>query len=86
MYSVYRASPASVGFAQLSAEAVSMSNGDQPVPSATIGSVASVTPTSTGSNGGSGRSGNGALSSVQIPSALVLSSLLGGLLAVFGAL
>ncbi|KIP10069.1 hypothetical protein PHLGIDRAFT_85482 [Phlebiopsis gigantea 11061_1 CR5-6] len=48
VYSVYRSSPASVGFASLSSAALAVNGGNDPVPSATIGSVASVTPTSTG--------------------------------------
>jgi len=83
VYSVYQANPAQVGFAQLSAEAISQSDGNLPVPSATIGAVSSVSPTSGSSNG---RNGNGAMSSLRIPSVLVLSSLLGGVFAIWSAL
>jgi len=39
VYSVFRASPPSVGFAELSSEALAMNGADSPVPSATIGSM-----------------------------------------------
>lgn len=80
VYSVYRSNPPSVGFAQLSSASLAMNGVDGSVPSATIGSVASVTPASTnrsnsnaplGSSNGSGRS-------VSLSSAAMLASVLLG--------
>ncbi|KAI0697574.1 acid protease [Cytidiella melzeri] len=87
VYSVYQYKPQQVGFAQLSNLAISQSSGDVPVPSATIGSVASVSATSGSNGGGSGTgSSNDVLSTSSIPSTLVLSSMIGGVLAVWSTL
>ncbi|RDB15878.1 Cathepsin D [Hypsizygus marmoreus] len=53
VYSVFRYDPPSVGFAQLSNVALAMNGVNAPVPSATVGSVAT-TVTATGRSGNSG--------------------------------
>lgn len=72
VYSVFRASPASIGFAALSETAVAMNGATGTVPSPTIGSVsASVT--------GSGRSASAAQSIVMergARTAVLLSALI----------
>ncbi|OCH95781.1 acid protease [Obba rivulosa] len=54
VYTVFRASPPSVGFAQLSSSALSMNGANSAVPSATIGSVVAAVTASAVSNGGAG--------------------------------
>ncbi|KAF5353146.1 hypothetical protein D9758_008755 [Tetrapyrgos nigripes] len=61
VYSVFRYNPPSVGFAQLSSTALQMNSGNEPVPSATIGSVAAGV-TAAGGSGGSTQATNGAVS------------------------
>ncbi|EKM61392.1 uncharacterized protein PHACADRAFT_247956 [Phanerochaete carnosa HHB-10118-sp] len=82
VYSVFRSNPAAVGFAQLSSESLAMNGADDPVPSATIGSVASVTPTSSGTSdtdsGSGGGSSNSAGPAVALSSSAVLISALLG--------
>lgn len=51
MYSVFRYNPPSVGFAELSALANGSSDATAPVPSPTIGSVATALSAGTGSSG-----------------------------------
>ncbi|RPD58766.1 acid protease [Lentinus tigrinus ALCF2SS1-7] len=83
VYSVFRASPASVGFAQLSATATDMNGRLGSPPSATVGSVATITGGST--NTGSDRNSNAAALRVELRSlgvcvwaAVFLSGLVGG--------
>ena len=85
VYSVYQNNPKQVGFAKLSDAALQQNSGDLAVPSATVGSAATVSATSRTSGTGSGSS-NGVMSMLRIPSTLVLSSLIGGVVAVCGAL
>ncbi|KAI0094311.1 aspartic peptidase domain-containing protein [Irpex rosettiformis] len=84
VYSVFQNSPKQVGFAKLSNAALEQNSGNLPVPSATVGSAATVTATS--STRGSGSGSNGAISSLTIPSTLVLSSVIGGVIMVWSAL
>ena len=63
VYSVFRANPASVGFATLSGTATAMNGQLGQAPSATVGSVATVTGGST--NTGSDRNSNAAVPSVE---------------------
>ncbi|KAI0782346.1 aspartic peptidase domain-containing protein [Irpex lacteus] len=86
VYSVFQSNPQQVGFAKLSNAALSQSSGDLPVPSATIGSAATVTATSSSSSSGRGSSSNGVAASMKVPSVIVLSSLLGGVMSVWAAL
>ncbi|GJE87685.1 aspartic peptidase domain-containing protein [Phanerochaete sordida] len=80
VYSVFRSSPASVGFAQLSSESIAMNGANGAAPSATIGSVQSVTPTNTGSSGsGSGSSNGSGRASAVSASAVLASTVLGAL-------
>ncbi|KAF9482635.1 aspartic peptidase A1 [Pholiota conissans] len=57
VYSVFRYSPLSIGFAELSATAVANNAADIAVPSATIGSATTVSATAGSSQSGSSRSG-----------------------------
>ncbi|KAI0347724.1 acid protease [Trametopsis cervina] len=77
VYSVYQSSPKQVGFAALSSTALSQNSGDAAVPSATIGAVASVSPTGSSSTSGA----LPAFAAVRVPATLVVSALLGGVLA-----
>ncbi|THG99869.1 hypothetical protein EW026_g2553 [Hermanssonia centrifuga] len=79
VYSVYRASPASVGFATLSSTAINANGVDAAAPSATIGTgVTSVTPSTSGSSGTSGNSNtNGAQHGIQMSGAVLFSLLVG---------
>jgi len=56
VYTVFRATPPSVGFAQLSTSALSMNGDDSPVPSATVGPVVASVTASGISNGTTGAS------------------------------
>jgi hypothetical protein len=72
VYSVFRYNPASVGFAQLSSEAIGMNGVNAAVPTPTVGSAAatvSATGTVTGSRESSG---NGALSTISSSSSLAI--------------
>lgn len=80
VYSVFQSSPLQIGFAALSDAAISQSSGDLPVPSATIGAVASVSPTSGSS------SSNGAMAAAKVPTSLVVSSVLGSVFAAWASL
>ncbi|KAJ3558981.1 hypothetical protein NM688_g613 [Phlebia brevispora] len=78
VYSVYRSSPAAVGFATLSSTSLNMNGVDAAIPSPTVGSVVNVTPTSTGGSSGSPSSSSGAGRSTPFaPSVVLLSILLG---------
>ncbi|KAH8093239.1 aspartic peptidase domain-containing protein [Cristinia sonorae] len=60
VYSVFRSSPPSVGFAALSATAVSLSDPNLPVPSATL--APSPNSVGGGNNGGGGKNNSGVMS------------------------
>ena len=81
VYSVFRANPASVGFATLSGTATAMNGQLGQAPSATVGSVATVTGGNT--NTGSDRNSNAAVPSVESGAlglwlAAVFAGLVGG--------
>ncbi|RDX49668.1 acid protease [Lentinus brumalis] len=82
VYSVFRASPAAVGFAQLSSTATSMNGQLGPAPSPTVGSVATVTGGS--ANAGADRNSNAdaplrvEFASLGLWLAMFLSGIVGG--------
>ena len=80
VYSVFRASPPSVGFAQLSETALAMNGVTGPAPSPTIGEIAATVTGSTAGTGSDRNTGsNGAAARVEIAGVWV-SALLTGLL------
>ena len=79
VYSVFRASPPSVGFAQLSETALAMNGVTGPAPSPTIGEIAATVTGSTAGTGSDRNTGSNGAARVEIAGVWV-SALLTGLL------
>ena len=87
VYSVFRANPASVGFATLSSTATAMNGANANAPSPTVGSVAAtVSGTSTGTGTDRSHSGNGALQTEFASAAVWAAVFVSGLVTASGLL